>query len=260
MKTVYHQLVALCIAAVPLLAGCSKSDNEATASGGVNAETGYCKGIVRDARQQPLSGVQVTMDNHYLPGSTINGTSGADGRYSIKLAFGTFSASAYITREYNGKIYRMELDPDNSNDFPHNEAVVRNFTWKLSGDASASQARYYGSAVTLDAAPLTFIGDPENMEFQLVPVGNLIDGSAGSTLKLKPGQPFSNDYGMLVDIPLGRYTITGTYREEGTGPVQTVRLRNKLNASSTFAASHTLDFEPLTIQGTNTAILEYELQ
>lgn len=250
-------LAAIALSAT-LFYSCSKSDGNGT-SNPATAETGYCKGVVKDAQGVPIAGAEVVANNHYLSGSNLVTNTNASGQYSIRLGFGTYHASAYVEKVYNGKKYRMNLHPEYTQNFSQYDAVVCNFTWKLSGDASAINARYYGSTVTLDKELMSTVYDPENIEFVLTPVGPLIDGSEGKTLTLKPGLPMSDDYGKLSNIPLGKYTIKGTYRENGTGPVKKVLLRDKYVAGSAMSENLVFEFQPSTLYGDNTTALEYDV-
>ena len=72
---------------------------------------------------------------------------------------------------------------------------------------------YYGGTVEL-YRDLNADGlwDDENVELTLTPAGPLIDGSAGKVLKI---QAKKGQYGIIKDIPMGRYKITAVYKPTG---------------------------------------------
>ncbi|MEV3985676.1 hypothetical protein [Nonomuraea sp. NPDC049758] len=82
----------------------------------------------------------------------------------------------------------------------------------------------------------------------MTPVGPLIDGSDG---KVVPGRtPAYTDSGWaVVDVPLGRYRITATYRSATGGEVYPLQV--ELTGSAAFAPQVTADFEQ---SGTNQRI------
>jgi hypothetical protein len=136
-----------------------------------------------------------------------------------------------------------------------NEGGVVNFEWKLTGKKPEDMAGYFGASVSVNGAIGSEIYDPENIIFTLEPVGDLIDGTDGKTLTMRTGEPYSAEYGSLVDIPLGRYIMTASYEKDGeTIPL---KLRNLFDASSVYSTSFQLNFEPETVAGDNMAIIEY---
>jgi hypothetical protein len=217
-------------------------------------EDGYTTGKVTGTDGSPLSGVKVVVDNTMIYASYAIGTSDGDGNYKIQLPkVGTFMASAHIVRKYNGREYEFDLHPDVYEEFSINGAV-RNFQWKLSGKRPVEAQGYYGVTIEVNKAILSSIYDSENIEFTLVPVGNLIDGSKGKTLKMKHGAPYSSDYGKLVDIPLGRYKMTAYYNgEAGKMPL---KLRKHFSEDA-YEDEITIDFEPETMWGDNIAFISY---
>ena len=68
--------------------------------------------------------------------------------------------------------------------------------------------------------------DTDYVELTLVPVGPLIDGSAGHTLRGFGER--TGDGPAIVDVPLGRYTISGRYLSPNHPPRSLLlRLRNR---------------------------------
>ncbi|MCE7065305.1 carboxypeptidase-like regulatory domain-containing protein [Dyadobacter sp. CY326] len=218
------------------------------------AVDGYATGKVTNTDGSPLAGVKIVIDNTMIHASYSLGNSDEKGNYKIQLPkVGTFMASAHITKQYNGKEYEFDLHPDVYEAFSI-DGAVRNFQWKLTGKRPVEAQGYYGVTIEVNKAILSGIYDSENIEFTLVPVGNLIDGSKGKTLKMKHGQPFTNDYGKLVDIPLGRYKMTAYYKgEAGEGPL---KLRKHFSEDA-YEDEIIIDFEPSTMWGNNIAFISY---
>lgn len=235
-----------------LAVACKDTDEPGPGEGG--AEDGYATGKITNTDGSPLAGVEVVIDNTMFYASYAIGNSDKNGNYKIQLPkVGTFMASAHILKHYNGKQYELDLHPDVYEAFSI-DGAVRNFQWKLTGKRPVDEQGYYGVTIELNKAVLSNIYDSENIEFTLVPVGNLIDGSKGKTLKRKHGAAFTSDYGKLVDIPLGRYKMTAYYNgEAGEGPL---KLRKHFSEDE-YEDELIIDFEPSIMWGNNIAIISY---
>ncbi|ETZ22177.1 hypothetical protein N824_24945 [Pedobacter sp. V48] len=70
--------------------------------------------------------------------------------------------------------------------------------------------------------------------------------SAGTTLKLHTRLPNTASYGKLLDIPIGRYTLTAVYFK--TGKPQPLRLK-KTFGSGRYQSSITIDFPETWYEG-----------
>ncbi|WP_157474557.1 carboxypeptidase regulatory-like domain-containing protein [Dyadobacter sp. Leaf189] len=248
------QLIWLhCLAGMILLFNACKTDNNPSPDG-VQSEKGYAVGKVTGTDGSLLKGVEIVVDNTMLYNSYALGRSDENGNYKIQLPkVGTFMASAQIKKEYNGEIYELDLDPDVYEEFSI-DGAVRNFTWKLTGRRPEGEG-YYGASIEVNKSVNSEIYDSENIEFTLTPVGNLIDGSKGKSLKLKHGAPFSKEYGRLVDVPLGRYRMTAYYNgEAGKMPL---KLRKHFSEDA-YEDELTIDFEPENIWGKNISIISYK--
>ena len=218
-------------------------------------QEGFATGKVVDTNGTPLKGIRVIVRNTMIYATYVIGVTDDNGNYKVELpTFGTFMASAQIVRNYNGKEYTLDLDPDVYEEFSVNGAV-RNFTWKITGRRPVEAQGFYGSTIEINKDVMSAVYDSENIEFNLVPVGKLIDGSEGKTLQLKHGEAYSETYGKLVDVPLGRYTVTAMYDgETGRFPL---KLRKHFSKDA-YADSMTLDFENETMWGNNIAFLSYK--
>ena len=243
MNTLLIQLITV------LFLGTSCKKNPAE-NGGTPVKN-VVKGKATHSNGTPLKGVSILIDNTIFYNSYLSGTTGDDGTYQITLTNGAWQAYASMNVAYNGKTYKVDLHPDDANGFTQ-EGAVRNFQWKIVGKKPTPLTGTYGGTIIVDKAILSSIYDSENIEFTLTPTGKLIDGSDGTVLKLKHGLPTTDTYGKLIDVPIGRYTVTAKYQSA------TIKLRNKLDPASTLATSMVLDFEPNTSIGNNMAVIEYK--
>ncbi|MEZ0230335.1 MAG: hypothetical protein ACAI25_17060 [Planctomycetota bacterium] len=153
----------------------------------------------------------------------------ADGTFDLKLIEGIYHApTAELRLPVNGKtfVFRLHPVPQDTTDTPSAEGIVRDFQWKLSGTRPGydpdptSGACWYGASLTLSFRQYrndlgrNVAKPPEGTKvtFTLVPSGPLIDGSASKTLTFE--RTFhallaSLENPVLVDIPVGGYTLTG---------------------------------------------------
>ncbi|MCE7058548.1 carboxypeptidase-like regulatory domain-containing protein [Dyadobacter sp. CY343] len=236
-----------------ILLGNACTDDKNPSPDEVRPEEGYITGKVTNTDGTPLKGAKIVADNTMIYASYSLGTSDENGSYKIQLPkVGTFMTSAQIVKEYNGQRYELDLDPDKYEELSI-DGGVRNFKFKLTGPRPEGVG-HYGATIEVNKAIMTAIQDSENIEFTLEPVGNLIDGSKGKTLKLKHGAPYSQDYGRIVDVPLGRYVMTAYYNgDEGKMPL---KLRKHFSEDD-YLSELTIDFEPSNMWGKNIAIISY---
>lgn len=204
---------------------------------------GFVSGKVTNRSGRPLPGVQIIIDNTYLYGSNLTGHTNENGEYTIRLGFGTFQAYARFQKNYNGKEYTLDLHPDTDAGFTQ-EGAVRNFEWKLTGNKPGSNSGYYGGLIGINKDINSQLYDKENIEFTLSPVGNLIDGSTGEQIVKRVGQPSTESYGKLLDLPIGRYIVSAVYKGED-GDIA-VKLKNFQNQNSEYVLNLMIDFEPQT--------------
>lgn len=211
------------------------------------SDSGYATGKVIDTKGNPLAGVEVAIENTLLGNNaSANGVTDNNGLYKIKLSnVGSFHASAYFTKEFNGKQYRLELNCS-SNDAFGNEGAVRNFQWKLTGSKPITLDGFYGATLELYNEPGYYVNE-DDIILTLTPIGALIDGSIGSTI-IK--SPVVASYAFVYDIPLGRYKVSATYNGAP------LRLK-KLDSSETYSTTTTVDFEQIISSGTPFARLSY---
>ncbi|RYZ88622.1 MAG: carboxypeptidase regulatory-like domain-containing protein, partial [Proteobacteria bacterium] len=239
------------ILALLVLLSCSKKGGE---NGNDTPEKGFATGKVTNTDGTPFAGVKIVVDNTMIYNSYVATTSDAKGLYKVKLpSVGTFLATAYIEKTYNGKKYKLDFHPDNIDEFSI-DGAVRNFSYKLTGERPDGLG-YYGGTINIDKDIMSEIYDSENIEFTLVPVGTLIDGSTGATLKLKHGAPSTETYGKLVDVPIGRYNVTAEYISGGIR--KALQLKNRVS-DGPYTNKLQIDFEPEIIWGFNIAAIGYK--
>lgn len=238
------------LAAGLFLSLCACKKSEGGPDDNSDGQKGFLTGTVKDSKGNPMQGITVLADNTLYYNSYRSGVTDANGKYRISLPNGTYAAYAEFEKEFNGKLYKIKLHPDNANPFSQEGAVV-NFEWKLTGRIPGGNGLRSGGTIMVDSDFGSEILDRENIEFTLTPQGTLIDGSEGNVIKMNPGQPQTDEYGRLVDIPIGRYKITAVYNN------QTIRLR-KGNSGNAFTNEVTIDFEPSTIWGDNMAFVDYK--
>ena len=231
-KTSVAFLAALLL---PLLAACEGNGDSAV----VRTEGGYATGKVVDTRGNPIPGARILLDNTVFYASYINGSTKEDGTYRIKAQPGAWRAYASFKKTYNGNTYSLQLHPDTIDSFDDTGAV-RNFTWKLEGREPENEYGYYGGLVKV-FTDHGFYEDMDDVELTLTPRGPLIDGSVGKTLVLRQGDHYWVQYGYLQDIPIGRYTVTATLKnEDGARPL---RIQDE-HAEGDFASELQFDFIP----------------
>lgn len=204
-------------------------------------KSGYLIGRVTDPSGKPLSKATVFINNTVIKDRSAETTSATDGSYKIAMVagLGQWIAKGYIFKQYNGRVYKLLLDPQNDDSFTQEEKPVRNFQWKLQGHVpDLSLNLYYGGSAELYKDPNEEnMNDTENVEFTFQPEGTLIDGSAGKTLKLRGGKAGTQNSNRLVDIPIGRYKVTAVYLPTG----KALKVKDAWNDDS-YASSAIVEF------------------
>ncbi|HET8574395.1 MAG TPA: carboxypeptidase-like regulatory domain-containing protein [Edaphocola sp.] len=251
MKTKY---LYLCMLFMPLFS--CKKDNSASGASNVAAK-GYVTGKVTDTKGNPIAGASVLLDNTITYASYVNGTSGPDGKYQIKLPTGNYSiwkASATIQKSYDNKTYTLDMAPDNTNSITDDGAVC-DFSWKLSGQ-QPDGSTYYGGTIDMDAGTGSAISDWNGIVLTLTPVSVLIDGSPGRAMTITFGSAnWPNYVSGIIDIPIGRYKATAIYRYHNAD--YQLYLQNR-QTNDGFRAELVFDFEPQNRWGhRNAATLEF---
>ncbi|MEU5861572.1 hypothetical protein ABZ815_10385 [Nonomuraea sp. NPDC047529] len=210
------------------------------------------QGRVVNSAGRPVEGAKVVVKDRRYYNSDIVLLSDRNGLYRTRLPHepSSWVVSASVTRQFNGRQYTFDLEPTSTASVRASAGGVRNFTWRVTGRRPGTDGRYYGGLVAtnlwFDNLPENV--DQENVRLTMTPVGPLIDGSKGRVVSGR--EPVYTDSGWaVVDVPLGRYRITATYRSAGSGKVYPLQV--KLTGSSSFGSQVTADFEQ---SGTNQRI------
>ncbi|TLV03727.1 carboxypeptidase-like regulatory domain-containing protein [Dyadobacter luticola] len=197
---------------------CETKDDMQPGGGDGAGKSGYLVGKVTDQNGQGVAGATIYTANTVFKDRGAEVTSSSNGAYKIAMVegLGQWIAKAYTLAEYNGRVYKMPLHPENSDSFTAEEKPVRNFEWRIQGHMPDKGLNlYYGGSAELYRDLNSNLYDSENVEFTFTPVGPLIDGSAGKTLKLSGGKSGSNNYNRIDDIPIGRYKVSAIYKPTG---------------------------------------------
>ncbi|MPR36134.1 carboxypeptidase regulatory-like domain-containing protein [Salmonirosea aquatica] len=229
------QLILFLLAAV-LFVAC-KPAGEAD---DLSPQKGYVSGKVTDSKGQPISNafVFISSTGPYSSGASVH--TDAQGKYRIKMDYGTYRIYATFEKEFAGKLYEIQLKPDNSDSFSVEDSPVIDFKWVLTGKKPIPLQGYFGGYIGLYQGETNI---PKNeVEFTFTPL-ELIDGSTlAQPLVLRPGE-VSTQY--LEDLPLGRYTVKATHKPLGGGTPRTLFLKNRdTNQTSASNGTISLDFKP----------------
>ncbi|SDF73045.1 hypothetical protein SAMN04487996_11246 [Dyadobacter soli] len=210
-----HQLLFFFIAISTFFSCTDPGENGAP--GGDSGKGGYLVGKVVDQQGKGVAGATVFTENTVFKGRGAEVTTKADGSYQMAVVegLGQWIVDAYTLVEYNGRVYKMRLHPENTESFSVEEKPVRNFEWKIQGRLpDKSLNLYYGGSAELYADPNSEIRS-EDVEFTFRPDGPLIDGASGKVLKLSGGKSGSNNHNRIDDIPIGRYRVTAVHKLSG---------------------------------------------
>ncbi|MGY0504996.1 carboxypeptidase-like regulatory domain-containing protein [Luteimonas sp. e5] len=205
----------------------------------ITLEKGHVRGRVVDTRGQAIEGANILLDHSLFYAAYIRGTSEADGSYRIAVKPGPWDVHATFDRQYNGRIYTLDLEPDNAGNV-NERGAIRNFAWKLEGRPSHDPDAHYGGLITVDAENLAE-DEIDYVQLTLTPSGPLIDGSPGRTLKLEPGDHYWIRHERIEDVPIGRYLVSASLHMDGHS--RPLKLRDR-HADGEFLPRLQLDFLP----------------
>src|SRR3954470_17854526 len=178
MKPVMHLLMLLLLISYSLSA-CKKDTNAPSSSA-----SGYVTGKITDAAGNPLQGVKVTIEHTVWHDSYVFATTDNNGNYKVAIpteTAGDWTAKAQVKKPAYGQEYTFDLAPGTTDAFNCNSAVVRDFTWRISGEKPQA-GTYYGAHVDL----YQFGTDASmgNVKLVFTPAeSKLIDGSPATTIE-----------------------------------------------------------------------------
>ncbi|MGV3559504.1 carboxypeptidase-like regulatory domain-containing protein [Larkinella arboricola] len=223
------------------LTSCKSDGSEPGPDGpdtGTKGQAGAVTGLVTDPQGKPLPRATVYIANTVIKDRGAEVNTGSNGTYKIQLVkdLGQWVAKGYILKQYNDRVYKILLDPENPDSFSEDEKPVRNFQWKLTGHIpDLSLDLYYGGTAELHRDPNAYELEHDKVEFTFKPVGPLIDGSAGKTLKLQTKKRYDD---FIRDIPIGRYTVSAIYKPTG----EQLLVTDAFDGDLDYKESVTLDF------------------
>ncbi|GAB3717052.1 hypothetical protein GCM10027592_58840 [Spirosoma flavus] len=214
------------------------TDGGNTDNGKTDGKAGYLIGTVTDPQGKPLSRATIFTDNTVFKGRGSEVNTATNGTYQVQLVkdLGQWIAKGYILKQYNDRVYKINLEAENPDSFTEDEKPIRNFQWKLTGHTpDLSLDLYYGGTVeTFRDLNADDLRDNENIEFTFKPVGPLIDGSTGKTLTLRSKKRYDS---FIKDVAIGRYVVTAVYKPTG----KALKVRD-VYESGEYATSITVDF------------------
>ena len=187
-------------------------------------------GSVVNSAGTPLAGVEVFADNTLFYDTNITVVTNADGKYRIDLPanpLGPWNIGAYVQATYHGESFRLRLHPLLDQAVVAAEGGVRNFEWRLSGEAPGGE-QFYGEDVWVYEYGFRSELWIEDVEITFTPLEPLIDGSTAEPFTRHP------DGSKIGDVPLGYYRVSARYVPAGEPPTDlliTLRFKEPLAAS-----------------------------
>jgi hypothetical protein len=249
-------MVALGLVAV--VASCSSAAPSAPGTAGTSPGTPAARSPTTTpgvAASGIVSGRATYADGEPLPGANVvaiaveynleaSGQTGPDGEYRLELPErdANYRVVAWVERDYSGRRYQLPLVPEGSTDtrFHGTEGRAQNFVWQISGAAPwgahlppGDSRSFIGGLIELyvydpntDPRGERAIVAPAGTTYvlTLVPIGPLIDGSAGQTVEHSVTTDEATDsgsttlVGAIVDVPVGQYEVMARIARPGDSP------------------------------------------
>ena len=196
--------------------------------GGVTAEPGVITGRVTDEQGDPIAGAQMRLTGYTadFTGSDEDLVTDSSGVYRAEVTDGLWEIHGTAAIEFEGATFEFDLRPADGDCEARESSsgIVKDFVLQLSGidvcydDVDPeNDASYNGGTVVLDyQRPRSLPADAE-LEFTLQPTSALADGSEGESITFtRTAAALESSFGpldetaYLHDIPLGRYSMSGT--------------------------------------------------
>lgn len=212
----------------------NSEEGESSPTPSVDLEPGLAQGTVTTSAGEPLEGAKLYLTGLSTEaGSQVqaNAETDSDGFYSIEVPDGEFEMSAsYPIEDYEGQtwtnweLYPLDGEPMFS-PFDGEDGLVRDFEWRLSGPIAGEDPddafSYYGAYIQLNYQEENTGATPQDTRFTFVltPTVPLADGSEGGEITYERTFAQLGGYdddstldtgGTLYDIPLGKYTLSGS--------------------------------------------------
>lgn len=211
----------------------------APASTDSKVEPYVVKGRIVNAQGQPVAGAEVWADNTFLYNSNILGATDKNGYYRLPLpdVNTTYRMGARLDTEFQGKSLSFSMEPKPNHAFAGSDGAIRDFTLDI--NIGEVEVHSWDSFYPEDEDAPWF--EMHEVELTLKPVGNLVDGSAGSTIT---GFPVYHDGARLMQVPIGVYEISAIWKPAG---YKAVPLLVSLKVKEQYKEKITAHFEsPLT--------------
>ena len=197
-------------------------------------EANVVTGVVQDTKGQPMAGVKVRAVNTASGGNTfVDATTDNNGRYTLKTSFlGGWTMVAWKTvTTPDGDTYHLRIagatDADYEPFTPGENAIIRNFKWKLSGvipdrpQAADFSTGYFGGSLRFvndhyrdnsDAVTEMPVGTVITVTLTPVNGAKYLDGSPATQVITKSftiaaRTPRNVNY-YIGDIPVTAYSVT----------------------------------------------------
>jgi hypothetical protein len=227
-------------------------------------------GRVTDSAGHPLPGAEVTVSGTTDGGqhAVFEQRTDSQGRYSIRVPRGVYTARAYGNVVRNGQAYRLVLHPtDNDATKPYDSksGAVKNFVLRLSGmkafrnlDPERPESYYGGSIQIAFSDPMrtgldayAVFAQEAVIEILLTPVGALLDGSAAHPLQFKRRASSQSSEQRIVNIPAARYVLTARAWHPGRSavPLRVAAAVHEGGRPTPLAKSVEIDFQPSRLLG-----------
>ncbi|HEY6901976.1 MAG TPA: carboxypeptidase-like regulatory domain-containing protein, partial [Puia sp.] len=164
------------------LAACKK-ESSPSSGGPSSPAAGSVTGKVIDSRGNVLGGIKVTIEHTVWAASYVFATTDNNGNYKATLPgepAGSWTAKAQLEKSAYGQQYKFDLVVDRTDPFTRDQATVRNFTWKLSGQRPGGG--FYGAHVDIYSFGTDV--DPSQVKLVFTPVeSTLIDGTPAAAFE-----------------------------------------------------------------------------
>lgn len=211
------------------------------------ASSGILSGTVRDESGKPIAipGAKILISVTGISERSGERVSyrppvNASGAYSAKVVPGLYHPiNAEIEVSFNGATYLRDLHPvqANESDRPSGPGIIQDFVWKVSGahfryiqnPNPAAHTNWHGGSVHVRLSgyrnDLSRGVQPPPVGtryvFTLTPVSKRIDGAPAKVMTFERTWASSRelDNGLLYDIPVAVYSLTGVQAGEGGGPL-----------------------------------------
>ena len=219
--------IRFCMSAVAIIVclstlSCKKPANN-PATGG-SGDANVVTGIAADAQNRPLAGIKVRAENPTGDNIHVDATTGADGRYKMKLSsIGGWKIYAWKEVEYKAKVYHLRLAMKSDTDYDafatNGKSVVKDFVCKLNGripdrPASAENGSgYFGASLRIvnsnDVVPVILAGTKVTVTLTPVDGATYLDGSPAKAVVVKTFtiQNGNANY-YFYDVPVTEYRVT----------------------------------------------------